>query len=268
MLAARVMDAVVVGGPIESRASLTVSALGAGLPVLVVPPIAASIEEAYWIAEAERAVRLPVMVGFERWWWEPAERLRRTLAGAPEGELAVDSALSIDAGDADPFVALAAHLNLVRHVVDREIATVSARRESPGEIQAQLTFHGGGVAGCLTAPGERPMERITVRWGKRTYEVKTRSRRIRPASGLGRRVMDLLDLALARGPGHRASVQRAYESLIRAFLDRVEARTSAGPGSSTGIAALLAITSLQRSLEESGVHVSVPATPSSRPDSD
>jgi predicted dehydrogenase len=75
MLAARVVDGVIVAGPIESRASLAVRALSAGLPVLVAPPIAASIEEGNWIAEAERAVRIPVMVAFERRWWKPAERL-------------------------------------------------------------------------------------------------------------------------------------------------------------------------------------------------
>ncbi|HET8835643.1 MAG TPA: Gfo/Idh/MocA family oxidoreductase [Gemmatimonadales bacterium] len=267
MLAARVVDAVVVAGPIESRASLTVSALGAGLPVLIVPPIAASIDEAFWIAEAERAVRLPIMAGFERWWWEPAEHLRRALAEAPEGELAVESVLAIEATHADPFVPLAAHLDLVCHVVDREIATVSGRRESPGEIQAQLTFHGGGVAQCLARPADRPMERITVRRGKKTYEVRSRSRRIRPASGPRRRALDLLDLALPRGLAARAREERAYESLIRAFVERVETRTSAGPGSSTGIAALLAITALQRSLEDGGVEVIVPATPSHRPGS-
>jgi predicted dehydrogenase len=262
MLAARVVDAVVVGGPIESRASLTVSALGAGLPVLVEPPIAASIEEAHWIAVAERTVRLPIMVGFERWWWEPAERLRRALAGAPEGELSVESVLATEASDADPFVALAAHLDLVRHVVDREIATVSGRRESPGVIQAQLTFHGGGVARCLATSAERPMERITVRWGKRTYEVRSGSRRIWPASGPLRRVMDLVDLAFA--PGARDRVDRAYEGLIQAFVDWVQTRTYAGPGSSAGIAALLDIMALQRSLEEGGVEVMVPGTSGSQ----
>jgi predicted dehydrogenase len=264
MLAARVVDAVVVGGPIESRASLTVSALGAGLPVLVEPPIAASIEEAHWIAEAERTVRLPIMAGFERWWWEPAERLRRALAGVPEGELAVESVLATEASDADPFVALAAHLDLVRHVVDREIATVSGRRESPGEILAQLTFHGGGVARCLARQAEPPMERITVRWGSRTYEVRSGSRRIRPAGGPSRRVIDLVDRALAPGPGARDLVDRAYQGLVRAFVEWVQTRTYAGPGSAAGIAALLDIVALQRSIEEGGVEVIVPGTPGSQ----
>jgi predicted dehydrogenase len=266
MLAARVVDGVIVAGPIESRASLTVSALGAGLPVLVEPPMAASIAEADWIADAERAVRLPIMVGFERRWWEPVERLRRALAGAPEGELGVDSVLEIEAPDAEPFVALAAHLDLVRHVVDREVATVSGRRESPAEIQAQLTFHGGGVARCLARQAERDTERVTVRQGKRTYEVRSRSRRIRPASGTFRRAMDLMDLSLGRVPRPRAQAEHAYQGLLRAFVDRVRTRTSAGPGSAAGLAALLTITALQRSLEEAGVEVMVPAAASSRPD--
>jgi predicted dehydrogenase len=265
MLAARVVDAAVVGGPLENRASLTVSALGAGLPVLVEPPIAASIEEADWIAEAERAVRVPIMVGIRRRWWKPAERLRRALAGAPEGEMAVESALAIEAGDPDPFVELAGHLDLVSHVVDREIATVSARRESPDTIEAQLTFHGGGAARCLARPGARSMERIGIRWGTRSYEIRWGSNRIRPASGPRRRAMDLMGAVPARLLGTRDPVDLSYESMLGAFVHGVQTKGSTPPGSSAGIAALLAITALRRSLEEGGVAAAVPPTLSHRP---
>jgi len=266
LLAARVIDAAVIGGPPESRASLAVSALGAGLPVLVQPPMAASLEEADWIAEAERAVRLPVMVGFHRWWWEPAERLRRVLASLPEGELLVESTVAIDAGHADPFVALAAHLDLVRHLVDREIATVSGRRDAPGEIQAQLTFHGGGLARCLARPASSPDERITVRSGARSYVVRSGSGRIWPPGGPVRRVMDLVDSGLGRVVGRRDAVSRSYEGLLRAFVQAAQTRTFAGPGSAVGIAALLGITALRRSLEAGGTEMIVPATPGNRPD--
>jgi predicted dehydrogenase len=263
MLAARVVDGVVVAGPIESRASLTVRALGAGLPALVVPPIAASIEEAAWIAEAERVVRIPVLVGFQRRWWDPVEHLRRALAAAPEGDLEVDGALTIETGDADPLVALNAHLDLVRHVVDREIAAVSGRREALGETQTHLTFHGGGVARCLTRSGGRSMERIRVQQGKRVYEVRSGSSRLRPATDPGRSAIDLVASVLARVAGASHTVDQDYEAMMRAFVDRVQARNYAGPGSSAGMAALLAITALRRSLQDGGVEVIVPATPSS-----
>jgi predicted dehydrogenase len=266
LLAARVVDAAVIGGPAESRASLAVSALGAGLPVLVLPPLAASLEEADWIAEAERAVRLPVVVGFHQWWWEPAERLRRVLASRPEGELLVESTVAIDAGEADPFVVLAAHLDLVRHLVDREIAMVSGRRDEPGEIRAQLTFHGGGLARCLARPGSTQHERITVRSGARAYVVRSGSGRIWPPGGPARRVMDLVDSSVGHVVGRRDAVRRSYEGLLSAFVRAAQTRTFVGPGSSVGIAALLAVLALRRSLEAGGTEMIVPATPSNRPE--
>src|SRR6478735_8084694 len=43
LLAARVVDAVIVASPQDSQASLAVMALGAGVPVLIEPPLAASL---------------------------------------------------------------------------------------------------------------------------------------------------------------------------------------------------------------------------------
>ena len=259
MLGARVVDAVLVGGAPERRASLTVSALGAGLPVLLEPPMASSLEEAEWIGEAERAVRLPVMVGFHRWWWQPVERLRLALAQSPEGELAVESTVDLDPDDSDPFVALAAHLDLVRRLSDREIASVSGHRESLREVQAHLTFHGGGQARCLVRSADQPHERVTVRAGRRTYEMRSGSGRIRPASGPGRRALDFMDSVLNRMLGRRGGVDRSYEGMLRAFVQQVETRAFAGPGTSVGIAVLLATMAVRRSLEQGGTEMIVPA---------
>jgi predicted dehydrogenase len=263
LLEARVVDAVLIASPLERHASLAVQALGAGLPVLIEPPLAASLEEAEWIRDAERAVRLPVTVGFNRRWWEPVERVRRALASRQEGTPAVDSEVVIDPRDADPFVALAAHLDLVRHVVDREVATISARRDAPGEIQAQIGFHGGGAALSLAHPGDRPHERITIRAGHRSYEIRWGSGRFWPAAGPGRRALDLADSASRGVSGSRDTLARTYEALLGAFVRSVQSRAGASPGTTDGTAALLAIQALQRSLEEGGAEVAVPATPSS-----
>jgi predicted dehydrogenase len=268
LLGARVVDAVVIAAPMESRASLTVSALGAGLPVLVEPPMAASLEEADWIREAERAARLSVMVGFNRRWWEPAEQVRRALAGAPEGELVVESTIAIDVSDPDPFVALGAHLDLVRHMVDREIAIISGLREATGELEAHVTFHGGGLASCRARPAERPEESIIVRASGRTYQIWSGSDRIRPPSGRGRRALDLLDTAVRRVGLARDAVARSYDGLLGGFVHSVQTRRFRGPTTSDGTAALLAIAALRRSLEEGGTEMMVPATPGKPPEAD
>jgi len=258
LLEARVVDAVLIASPLESHAILAVKALGAGLPVLIEPPLAASLEEAEWIREAERAIRLQVMVGFNRRWWAPVERVRRELAGGEEGAPAVDSEVVIDVRDADPFKALAAHLDLVRHVVDREVATIGGRRDAPGEIQAQVGFHGGGAALCRARPGNRPHERITIRSGRRSYEIRWGSQRCWPAGGPGRRALDLADSVSRRGSGSRDALARTYEAQLGAFVRSVESGAGGTPGTTDGTAALLAIHALRRSLEEGGAEVAVP----------
>src|SRR4029077_3156271 len=138
----RVVDAVVIAAPADARGTLAVRPLGAGLPVLLDPPLASSPEEAEWIREAEGIVHLPVMVAFNRRWWAPAERVRRALGRAAEFEVTIESVLVSDPRDADPCQALTPRLDLARHLLEREIATVSARRETPEEVEARVTFQG------------------------------------------------------------------------------------------------------------------------------
>ena len=159
LLEARVVDAVLVAAPPDSHAAFGVMALGAGVPVLIEPPLAASLEGAEWIREAERAVRLPVMVGFTRRWWPPVERLRLALAGPREEELRVVSEIVLDVGDAvgdaDPFLALAAHLDLVRHVADRESSPPSEAGADLRE-RSSPTLPFTAEAGLSVAPGRGP----------------------------------------------------------------------------------------------------------------
>jgi predicted dehydrogenase len=261
LLAARVVDAVIVASPPGSQASLAVMALGAGVPVLIEPPLAASLEEAEWIREAERAVRLPVMVGFTRRWWPPVNRLRLAVSGPKQEELRVDSEIVFDVGDADPFLTLADHLDVVRYVADREFATVSGRHEAPGEVLADIIFHGGGKAICGARPGVQPGERISVRFGTRSYEIKSGSERFSPATGPWRQALDLADSLLRRVLPSRDRTTWLYQEQLRAFIGAIQSRTGASPGVTDGVAVLLATEALRRSLEDGGAETPVPATP-------
>lgn len=266
LLEARVVDAVLIASQPETHGTLAVQALGAGLPVLIEPPAAVSPEEAEWIREAERIVRLPVMVGFNRRYWEPVERVRRALAGAEEQEpkLSVETVLLTGADAGDPLEALAIHLDLVRHLLDREIATVSARQGSPREIKARVTLYGEGLAVCRVGQADQPQEEIRVRAGNRSYEIRAGSERIWPAAGTGRRALDLLDSAPRRALGSPDGLVRSYERQLEAFLPRVESRGAGprpGPGTTDGLAALLAIDTVRRSLDEGGAELPVPPTP-------
>jgi len=261
LLAARVVDAVIVDSPPDRQASLAVMALGAGVPVLIQPPLAASLEEAEWIREAGRAVRLPVMVGFNRRWWPPVKGLRLALSGPKEEELRVASEIVLEVRDADPFLTLADHLDVVRHVVDQEFAAVSGRSEAPGELLADILFHGGGRAICGARPGARPGERITVQFGARSYQIRSGSERFRPATGLWRQALDLADSVLRRVLPSRDRTAWLYQEQLRAFIGAIQSRTGASPGVTDGMAVLLAIDALRRSLEHGGAETQVPATP-------
>jgi len=261
LIEARVVDAVVIAAPANAHGTLAVRALGAGLPVLLDPPLASSPEEAEWIREAEGIVHLPVMVAFNRRWWAPAERVRRALGRAAEFEVTIESVLVSDPRDADPCQALTPHLDLARHLLEREIATVSARRETPEEVEARVTFQGGGVAVCRAGLGERPAERITIHAGRRSFEIRAGSERFWPAGGPGRRALDLAVSAPRRVLGHRDGLARSYEAMLSAFVKRVESRAGVGQGTSDGMAVMLAIEAVRRSLAHGGVQTEV--TPSS-----
>lgn len=258
LIEARVVDAVVIASSPDAHGTLAVRALGAGLPVLLDPPLASSPEEGEWIREAERIVHLPVMVAFNRRWWAPVERVRRALGSRAQFEVTIDSVLVSDPRDADPVQALTPHLDLARHLLEREIATVTARREAPQDVEARVTFQGGGVAVCRARLGDRPEERITIHAGRRSFEIRAGSERFWPVGGPGRRALDLADSAPRRVLGHRDGLARSYEAMLAAFVERVGSRAGVGPGTSDGMAIMRAIEAVRRSLAQGGVQAEVP----------
>ena len=212
---------------------------------------------------------MPVMVGFNRRWWEPAEALRRALDAVPDDQASVETTIVNDLGawDAlaapvDPLDDLATHhLDLLRFLLDREIASVCARRPGAQEIELQINFQGGISARCRAAFGPRSGESIAVATGHRRFAVRAGSERLRPAEGVGRRAIDVWDSAVRRLLRGRGSLTRSYEHQLRAFLACVRSGAPASPGPADGIAALHAIEAARRSLEQGAADVPVPPTP-------
>jgi myo-inositol 2-dehydrogenase/D-chiro-inositol 1-dehydrogenase len=270
LLAARVVDAVIVASPPETHAELAILTLQAGLPVLVEKPLAPSLEEASWVRAEERAARVPVMVGFNRRWWDPAEALRRTLARAEEDAAAsVETTIVSDldgwgavAGPLDPLDDLAVHhFDLLRYLLDREIATVRAHRDAAREISLEMTFHGGGSARCRAGFGGRSEERLAIGANGRGYAIRAGSERHWPAGGPIRGAVDLADTVRRRLLGRRGSLTRSYERQMVAFVAAVRGNAPASPGTTDGIAALQATEAARLSLEHGGAEVEVPHTP-------
>jgi myo-inositol 2-dehydrogenase/D-chiro-inositol 1-dehydrogenase len=258
LLEARIVDAVVIASPPDNHGTLAVKALGAGLPVLIEPPLAATMEEAAWIREAEQVVRLPVTLGFNRRYWEPVERVRRALAAAAEPTVSVESVLATEA-EADPLDALATHLDLMRYLLDLDLTTVSARRDG-ATIDARLAFPGESVAACRAGPGDQVEEVIGIRAGSRRYEIRAGSERVWPPAGLGRSVLDLMDSARRRALGNKEGLAISYDRQLAAFVGSVQSRVASGPGTADGLAAMLALEAIRRSLEAGGATVPVPSS--------
>jgi predicted dehydrogenase len=273
----RVVDAVIIAAPVAKRAALAVQSLGAGagIPVLIDPPMAASVEEGLWIRDAEQIVRLPVMVGYNRRRWRPVEVVRRVLAAdapAVGQEPTIESTLlrTADPGTPPPdesgfdprvLADLDVHLDLARHLMGRELATVSARRDPLEQIQVEATFHGGGTAAFRVGRAERSEERVLVRAGKRAFELRPGSDRARPSGGTARAVIDLADQTGRKLTSARDSLARSYERQLEAFVDAVSTRAKVAPGTTDGVAALLAVDAVRRSLAEGSVGIEVPLAP-------
>jgi predicted dehydrogenase len=266
---ARVVDAVIVASPPETHADLAALVLEARLPVLVEKPLATSIEDATWLAEARRAARLPLMVGFNRRWWEPAESLRRELYSPLNGPTSIETTIVSDlsgwnavGGPVDPLEDLAVHhLDLLRYLVDHEIATVRARQVGEQAVELRLTFHEGATATCTAGFAERSSEAVVAKVGERTLALRAGSERLWPADGLVRRAGDVLDSVVRRVQRGRGSLTRSYERQLRGFISCVRSRGAASPGIEDGVAAVLAIDAARASLAQGGAEVAVPPTP-------
>jgi predicted dehydrogenase len=272
LLEARVVDAVIVAAEPGSRAGLAVQALGARLPVLLEPPPASTLAEARWVADAERVVRVPLVVGLNRRWWHPVAKLRRALAeGAEPDSLSADSLLirgsssgpppEGDAGlDRELFDDLAVQLDLIRFILDREIATVTARRDPVEQVEVRLTLLGGGSATCRAGRGPRGEDRLTVTSGGRTYELRAGSERVRPSGGT-RVALDLVGSTRRRLTATQDSLARSYERQLEGFVEAVRAHTAPRAGIADGMAVMLAIEAVRRSLAGGAVEIEVPPIP-------
>lgn len=274
LLAARVVDAVIIAAPPEAHADLAELALRARLPVLIEKPLATTLEEAMRVAEVERVVRQAVMVGFNRRWWEPAQALHHALAQGGDVPPTAESVILSDiaawgalTAPANPLEDLAVHhLHLLPYLLDQDITTMRAHRVGPQEIELLLTFHRGSRARCVAGFGPRSEERVEVDVGSRRYAISAGSERIRPADGAARAILDATDAVRRRLAGGRGSLKRSYERQLRAFLDCIQAgRTAlpASPGTADGIAAMLATDAARASLAQHGAEISVPPVPAS-----
>ena len=206
-------------------------ALQAGVPVLVGrcrwPPPSTRQPGC---GRQERAAKVPMMVGFNRRWWEPAEALRhhrvasaRTTRRRPRQSSSATGS-GAEGGPADALHDLAVHhLDLLRYLLDREIATIKRpARTRPGPVLRHDLSRGrigelpGGVRGAGGGNHHRQDRR----------EAPSHPRRVGPARRRRGRSAGRSTPPMPCGvgsPGGGTAWPRSYERQLRAFVSVVQA---------------------------------------------
>lgn len=263
LFAAGEVDAVVVATPPETHSAIARLGLEAGVPLLVEKPLATTVADAAAVAALAQVTGTPLMVGFNRRWWRPAQRLRELLGGHRStpavAELvfvgAADRWVAID-GMADLLDDLGTHqFDLLRFLFGAEIETVSAVRVAPHEIRMAARLADGTVARCRLAHAGGSQESVRVTAGGQRYRVHAQSSHLTPAEGPARLGLDLSARVWWRATGARNPLLRSFEHELRAFLAAVRGGTEPRPGAADGVAAARAVAAARESLAQGGLEV-------------
>lgn len=263
LFAGREVDAAIVATPPETHGAIMRLGLQAGIPVLVEKPLAPTVAEAEALAALARATGTPVMVGFNRRWWPPAEQLRKLLA---ERGAAPAEAELVFVAEAERWVAIAGapdllddlgthQLDLLRFLFGGEIEAVSARPAGGREIKLTARLTGGTKAQCRLAHAGVSEESVRVTAGGRRYRIHAKSSRLTPADGPTRLALDLAARVWRRANGERSPMLRSFERELRAFVAAVRGGIEPSPGVADGVSAARAIAAARESLAQGGVEV-------------
>jgi predicted dehydrogenase len=260
------VQGIVIATPPETHLDIARLALRRGLAVLIEKPLARSDALANGLPSLEPLAERRVMLGFNRRYWDAVRRLREALrahhatseicarlaiAGNPRAWGAVS-----DASDALDDQG-SHHLDLLRHLFDRDVLAVSAQWTDPQAIAMRVRLAGGIVAECAAAHHDRPGESIAVDCGGKQYRISRGSERAQPASGRRRAALDAMDTWRRRLLGRRSSLRRSYEEQLRQFARGIRLGTALEPGFADGLAVLRIAQAARRSAAQGGAEVRV-----------
>lgn len=102
-LDADTFNAAVIASPPNVHVEQTLACLAQGLPLLLEKPVAPDLSSASRLLEAERAVGVPVLLGYTFRWWEPVRRLRSLLTDAAGRVLRVQMVMAAHLADWHPW---------------------------------------------------------------------------------------------------------------------------------------------------------------------
>ncbi|MGH7631854.1 MAG: Gfo/Idh/MocA family protein [Gemmatimonadales bacterium] len=261
LFADRAVDAAIVATPPATHVAVARLGLEAGVPLLVEKPFAPTVAEAVALAALARATGTPVMVGFNRRWWPPAERLRQRLAGRGAGTaelvfVADATRWFAIAGAPDLLDDLGTHqLDLLRFLFGVEIQTISASQVEPKEIRLVARLTDGTIAHCRLAHAGTSEESVRASAGGRRFHIHAKSSRLTPPDGPARRGLDLVGRLWRRTAGARSPLLRSFEHELRAFVAAVRGGIEPSPGAADGVAAARAVAAARESLAQGGLDV-------------
>lgn len=263
MLAAGGLDALIVASPPETHTAVALAAIGAGIPVLIEKPLAASLEDAENFAVAVAGMEERVVMGFNRRWWAPLLELRASLASDySRADLSIDMVQVSDsrAWDACAPAAsllddLACHqLDLLRFLTGGEVQSLEARATDDGGVLARVEMTRGRArveASCYVAYGRPSVERIEVQAGTERFLAHHSSDRLRRGEArlaYGRELLDAIGRRVARRP---SAMTRSFELQLRHFCDVVRGKARPSPGLADGLAAVRMVERVRQRLAAS-----------------
>ncbi|MDH3222525.1 MAG: Gfo/Idh/MocA family oxidoreductase [Gemmatimonadota bacterium] len=257
-----VPDGVLVATPPEAHVEVAERCLEEGLAVLVEKPMAVDVLGARTLMEAQRRSGRPLLVGFNRRFYEPYRPLRRPLREASsEAELeyvfvAEQSRWSQGHGAVPTGSVLhdiGCHaLDLVRFLGDSPVETLQAkvaeglRGEELHELHVQTAS--GLRARCVVGYGPSYTERLEVRAANGTHRVTV------AGGGSAARVAQTIGYALQRVTGRSTVADSAFGAQLDAFVAACAGHApvdAAGP--SAGLAAVEGIRAANESLQGGGI---------------
>jgi len=251
--------------PPASHADLACTALRAGLHVLVEKPMALDRTEGAAMADAARAARRRLQLGFTRRFREPYRRLKARLPWLdstatvdfelrfPTSSWGAGSFLGDDrAGGGVLDDVLPHQADLLRWLLGASPSRARATAHGAAGYLCELEFPAGVVARCAAGHGSY-RERLAVGLAGTAFAASGSTFRGggAAASWWGAPLAVLSDraaLAVARVLRTPNVTHRSFEAQLRDFLAAVRGRAASGAGPADGLAAIAVSEACRRSL--------------------